>query len=714
MIESQPSQAGSGEFPGNPERSGFQQLETSGVRKNNPPGTPAKFDFDLPLIGAQYWRAPTPTEPEWEGDLDQLSQLGLEAIQLRVQWAWHERGEGEYDFREVTRLMDLAHARGLRTIVMFMLEDAPYWLFENYDAARVAPDGRVIPPAAGSAYYSGLALPCFDSPLVRRKAEGFIRGLTEATRRHPSLILYSLWNEIRSRPYGQCACPHSRRRFHAWLKQRHGGVDELNRALGKDFGEFAHFRPPATTQDVTSALLWRTWAQESLVDVLRWVTSTIRRVGARAPVVVHTGMNNMINNALGDSTCDRLNAAVVDVYGHSGVFWDGRFRSYSDIQGKATRENPHWRAHQYVLSLQDNWTRNVAPGRVPANYEVYANDYGANREDFGPEEMNDFFLTSLSEGVKLLLLWQFKAERIGFEAGACGLVELDNTPTARAGQVGRIVRFAAAHRELLAGYAPEPGRVAIVYDNNSDIISKLAEHGEAGDTITDQYRYKNNLKGWYRLFWDANVPADIFPAEHLGNLTNYQVVVLPAMVSVSRRVRETVLAFAAAGGKLIVDCGFDSREGNGWGKVDVPGKDFVELFGGLAARKQLYKLHGELGSPFGSLPTGNFVTRLSLNNGPWGSCRTGRAMYFAFNPGEARFLHPSADFTPFYAWLGKWTGLQRRWGLLRVRRGASDDKQVWFVHNLGQTPADHPLAGAQDIFNGADVIAPDAWAVLVK
>jgi len=670
--------------------------------------------FATPLVGTQYWRAPTPSEAEWQRDLDQAAALGLEAIQLRVQWAWHERREGEYRFDEVTRLMDLAGERGLRTIVKFMLEDAPYWLYEDYDAARVAPDGRVLTPIPKSAFYSGLSLPCFDRPIVRQKAEGFIRRLTEITTGHPSLILYSLWNEIRSRPYGQCACTDSRRCFHRWLQGRYGSVERLNLALGKDFGDWAHFRPPAGMDDVTSALVWRTWAQESLVEMLEWVKSLIRQVDERTPVAVHSGTNNMVNDAVGDSVCDRLNVELVDVYGHSGVFWDGKFTSYSRIEGKATRENPHWRSRQYVLSLQDNWVRNVARSCLPANYEVYSNDYGGTSEDFGGAEMNDFVLTSLSEGVKLLLFWQFKAERIGIEAENCGLIELDGSPTARSEEVARLARFVATHRQLLRDYVPERGEVAIVYDNASDMISKLQEHAEAVGDAGDQYRYKNNLKGWYRLFWDANVPVDVLAAEDVRELSGYRVVVLPAMMYVRPELRGAVTAFAEAGGKLIVDCGFDSRQVNGWAKIDVPGEELAALLGVQAARKQLLGAREHLDSRFGVLPVGRFVTRLSPDEGPWSSCQTDGAMYFAFNPGEARFCHPTDDFSPFYAWLRAWGGIEQRWPSLRVRCGTSGDRQVWFVHNLGESAAEAPLAGAANILDGHATIAPDGWGVLVR
>lgn len=402
------------------------------------------------------------------------------------------------------------------------------------------------------------------------------------------------------------------------------------------------------------------------------------------------------------------------MYGHSGVFWDGVFHCYERIEGRATREESNWRAHQYILSMQENWTRNVSAGRPTMNYEIYSNDYGGRREDFGPAEMNDFFLTALAEGVKVLMLWQFKAERIGLEAEDCGLIDLDGAVPARAEQVCRIAATIRQHRELFAAYAPERGRVAILYDNASDMISQLMEHGETGSLHSDQYRYKNNLKGWYRLLWDANIVTEIIPAESYGDLSAFEVVIVPALLQVSQPLRESLLDYVRCGGRLIADAGFDSRQCNGWAKVESPGREFAEFLGLQGGRKQLRDSVHEVYSELGPLPAGDWFARLTPADGPWCSRQTERMMLFAFNPGAARYLYPNADFGPFYAWWAQWTGISPRWPGLRVRIGRSGGRDVCFVHNLTDQPAALPVVGAVDILDGRADLPPDSWAVLVS
>jgi hypothetical protein len=68
--------------------------------------------------------------------------------------------------------------------------------------------------------------------------------------------------------------------------------------------------------------------------------------------------------------------------------------------------------------------------------------------------------------------------------------------------------------------------VAVIYDQTSDLLSALQDNAESGDTNGDLYCYKNNLKGWYRLLWDANIAVDLLPSEPPASLGRYKAVIL--------------------------------------------------------------------------------------------------------------------------------------------------------------------------------------------
>ena len=64
--------------------------------------------FDEIIHGTQYYRSPTPLPNEWEGDIANMSDFNIDALQIRINWRNNERSEGEYDFSDVDRVMELA------------------------------------------------------------------------------------------------------------------------------------------------------------------------------------------------------------------------------------------------------------------------------------------------------------------------------------------------------------------------------------------------------------------------------------------------------------------------------------------------------------------------------------------------------------------------------------------------------------------------------
>ena len=106
-------------------------------------------------FGAQYHRAPTPLESEWDGDLAEIAAKGYTHVQFRPQWRCHERIRGQYDFAELDRLFAVAQKHNLRVIVKPQLETAPDWVFTELGGSRMGFGGQSLPPIAHAAFYVG-------------------------------------------------------------------------------------------------------------------------------------------------------------------------------------------------------------------------------------------------------------------------------------------------------------------------------------------------------------------------------------------------------------------------------------------------------------------------------------------------------------------------------------------------------------------------------
>ncbi|MBE6682505.1 MAG: hypothetical protein E7600_09530, partial [Ruminococcaceae bacterium] len=121
--------------------------------------------FDEIIHGTQYYRTPTPTPSEWEGDIERMEEFNIDAFQIRMNWRWNERKEDEYDFSDVDKLLELAEKNGRKVMMKFLLECAPQYIYEKYDGTRIGPKGEKLRPGAHGAFYGGW-LPCFTNPKV--------------------------------------------------------------------------------------------------------------------------------------------------------------------------------------------------------------------------------------------------------------------------------------------------------------------------------------------------------------------------------------------------------------------------------------------------------------------------------------------------------------------------------------------------------------------
>jgi len=185
-------------------------------------------------LGVQYYRQPTPLPGEWDRDLGNIRGMGFDVIQLRPQWRWHERNEGELDFADLDRLFDLAEKHKLKVLFKFLLPAGPEWLFDRYDAYRVRPNGE---------------------------RNRFIRAAVRRYRDRPNLLAWHAWNEPRSRPADDCACPDSMAKYRAWLAERFGTIEAFNDftglAVSGKGADFGAVKAPVNPGDYAGWLLFR-------------------------------------------------------------------------------------------------------------------------------------------------------------------------------------------------------------------------------------------------------------------------------------------------------------------------------------------------------------------------------------------------------------------------------------------------------------------------
>lgn len=509
------------------------------------------------VYGTQYYRPPTPTPQEWERDLKAIAALGMDTIQLRVQWRWHEPAPGAYRFEDLDELFGLARKHGLRVIFKFMLETAPQYVFDRYDGVRRKFDGTPLREGSHGAYYVGGWWPCFENPGVREAATRFIETCVARYKDESNLLLWHTWNEPRSRPSQDCGCPHCLNAYRAWLREQYGTIERLNETFGVREESFETIPLPGMPHGFWDFFLYRKFMGSVVIPRrIRWVYDTIRAVDGSRPIMAHVGCSSCMQDTAHDTSDDFEVARSVDFYG----------TSFPVSTVLRTRKD-----EQFCGMIAD-FLRHV--DRNYFVHELYPT-LGRWTEPSGVEDFRFKVWTVLSRGARGLMYWQYRAERVGCETNEAGLVNMDGTATELSREAGFIGKIIDENRALFDGREVPPADAAILYDFDSALMSGVEETGrdlwDFSPRPDAANYYQTAHKGLYELLGDLSVPADYLDTRDLTSLKGYKVVFAPYLNMLNARTAAALEDFVRGGGMLIADEGFGLRQQSTWLYPNRPG-----------------------------------------------------------------------------------------------------------------------------------------------
>jgi len=508
--------------------------------------------FDQILHGTQYYRTPTPLPEEWEEDIANLHNYNLDAFQIRMNWRWNERKEDEYDFSDVDKLLELAEKNGRKVIMKFLLECAPQYVYEKYEGTRIGPRGELIRPGSHGAFYGGWK-PCFTNPMVFGRALKFVDAVAKRYAGNKNIILWNMWNEIRNTPIEDCFCPHCRRAFGNYLKDKFTTVEALNKFYGAAEESFETINLPSMPHGFWDIYEFKKFKSSyELHRYLKEIYAVIRKYDSTTPIMSHAGCCSAFQTQIGDAVDDYHVAKATDFWGTSLPF--------------AT--NMDNEANRLEMMLLGDFMRSVDKNYF--NHEIYPG-LGMFGDYDTPFDLKFKLYTALSSGAKGLIYWQYKAERVGMEQDCAGILRADGTP--------RPVAFAAKefgedihkNTNYFVNAEVEAAKAAIVFDYDSLL---MAEIEEASATPPLKFNCNNNLHyykkshtGMYKMLKKLNYNVDYVSVKTPELFEKYKFLYFPYHTMLDEKMVPFLKSFLENGGTVIADEGFGLRDLNTWMRV---------------------------------------------------------------------------------------------------------------------------------------------------
>ncbi len=496
-------------------------------------------------FGTQYYRANTPRPDAWERDIANIRSCGFNTVKLMLNWPWINPAEGVYRFEDFDRLIDLCHENGLR-VILNPVFPAPAWLLRKY-------------PESLKVTYGGAKLrggePCLHHEETHREKLRFIRETVLHFKDHPALMCWDMANEPEVENGGHraeilddltCCCENSIAAFRKWLEKKYGDIEALNTRWARRYGCFEEIEPPANGFYYTDMIDWRLFMIDTLTEECRSRIQTARETDPNHPVMVHTV--TMPFFPLATCCCDEYAVA-----------------QECDLFGNTLGSEPVTAAI----------TLTAAPDKMVINAEIHA--IGGSTYDRpglnGMKEMKRHIYGPLAQGIKGFVFWQYRPERLSFEAPAWGLTDLSGDPTPWLEATEKLAAAVLENSDIILP-SVHHAQAAVINSQRGQLFDFCAKPGEQW--------YMRSVMGAHGMFRAAGFEADIVGDIQMTPefLARYKVLYDPFPYYKDEKTCAVLKDWVKNGGTLIAEScfgGFSADEG--LHTIAQPGFGFDEVFG---------------------------------------------------------------------------------------------------------------------------------------
>ncbi len=491
-------------------------------------------------LGTQYYRPPFPVQSHWADDLRRMKDAGLNTVQLWVLWAWVEPAPGDFRFEAYDRLVELAAAEGLDVVLSTIAEIQPMWIHREVPGSElVTLYGHPVASCARNECHFGLTPGgCSDHPEVWSRMRRFLETVVERYRKAPNLYGWDAWNELRwdvNADDRVCFCPHTIAAYRQWLERRFGGLDALNAAWLRRYGQWEDVHPGKMTgipfTDNMAFAHFTTWRAcehaQRRYDVMK-------ALDPEHPITVHGGAPSAYYEA--DARTSPLNR---------GNDW-----FYADrLDGVGTSSFPKWSGIddadfgarvEFVASAARGkrvWLSELQGGRSASGFDIHASVDAASQQRW--------IWNGIACGADTILFWCWRDEVFCREAAGFGLTGKDGLAAERLDAMRVTGHVLAENAALIDAYRPTPGRVGVLFSPQSYYL-QWASTGSGGVC-------RQALGGYARALVKRSIPYRVIEEEHLDELAQIDVLYLPRVLVTGPELERRLEDFVRGGGTLVCE-----------------------------------------------------------------------------------------------------------------------------------------------------------------
>ncbi len=472
------------------------------------------------LVGVAYY--PEHWEPErWPVDARLMREAGFNVARLaEFAWGKMEPREGEFDFGWLDDAIGILANEGISVILGTPTESMPPWV------ARAYPEVVVVDRHGEKLPYGARRDNCPTSATYRRLGNAITTAMAAHYAGHPAVIGWQIDNEF-SGP--DCFCPACEQAWQAYLADKFGAIEALNRRWGTIFWSHTYHSweevplPRRQGGNPSLELEFRRFFSRQVVD---FQSEQIRLLRQLAP-------RQFITHNLCGFFVDTIDyyalAQELDVVGHDYYYnnspWGNRFRvaSYEAAAMDLMRS----------VKKRNFMVTETPSGPIGCEYFL---------RNLRPLEMRRMNFQAVGHGADGLLWFRWRTCRHGVEQYTHGLLGHDGIPGRRYADGARIAGEFHRLWPRLDGSTVRAD-MAIIYTYDNRWAMHIQPNAKGFDYFDHLFQYHRALKA-------EGVNVDfVQPGE---DLSRYRVVVLPAGYLLTPDFAAQLAGFVGNGGRLLI------------------------------------------------------------------------------------------------------------------------------------------------------------------
>ncbi|MGN0165345.1 MAG: beta-galactosidase [Lachnospiraceae bacterium] len=483
--------------------------------------------MDKVLFGAAYYSEYMPYE-RTQKDISMMKAAGMNVIRIAEStWSTLEPHDGEFDFSYIDKVLALAEKEKMYVIIGTPTYAIPAWLVKKEPEVMVCgEEGRKL--------YGRRQIMDIMNSVFRRYAERVIRMLAEHTAPYPCVIGFQIDNETKH--YGT-ASENVQKLFVEYLKDKYKTTEELNRTFGlaywsNSIHSWEDFPDIRGCINGGLACEFGKFQRSLAADYLFWQSSIVSEYKREDQFITHN-FDFEWKKFGADIAQDGYSYGVqpdINHYEASKAVTIAGTDIYHPTQDELTGAEIAFGGDSIRSLKQDNYLVLECQAQAFKYWTPY------------PGQLKLHAYSHLAGGADGMMYWNWHSIHNGYETYWKGLLSHDLMPNPAYNEACEIGKeWKEFGYKLL--HLKKTNRVALIVDTQ-------CLHALRWFPIDKDLSYNDVVRWMYDALFEMNIECDVVDVNALDE-SRYDMIVTPALYSVSEDVIHRLSTFVEHGGTLI-------------------------------------------------------------------------------------------------------------------------------------------------------------------